>query len=159
MKFLYSINSFLSYKIAEHFYKNIHYVWCSPNYNSKGLNPPSSDPFEICQGLIKDIEGGDLHSSKISMNKTGLIKGANVIHSKGIITEDEKQQIISVVEQATLEYFRPLIYIMNYEDVKDITNSAPIEIKAGFFSKEYIIEQLPRQKFEVIDIYKNERYV
>ena len=159
MKYLYSINSFLSYKIAEHFYKNCHYVWCSPNFNSKGINPPSSDPYEICLGLIKDIEGGDLHSSKISMNKTGLIKGANVNHSKGVISEQEKLQITSVVEQASIEYFRPLIYVMSYNEVKDITNPASIEIKVGYFSKEYIIETMPRQMFDVIDIYKNERYV
>lgn len=159
MKFLYSINSFLSYKIAEHFYKQTHYVWCSPHYNARGVNPPSSDPFEICQNLIKDIEGGDLHSSKISMNKTGIIKGANANYKNGIITEEEKLQIISVIEQASIDYFRPLIYVMNFEEIKHISNSASIELKAGFFSKEYIIEKLPRQQFDIIDIYKNERYV
>jgi len=159
MKFLYSINSFLSYKIAEHFYNHTHYVWCSPNFNAKGLNPPSSDPFEICQNLMKDIDGGDFHSAKISMNKTGIIKGANLNHGKGLITENQKAQIISVVEQASIEYFRPLIYVMSYEEIKDISCPAPIEIKAGFFSKEYIVEELPRQRFDIIDIYRNERYV
>ncbi len=159
MKFLYSVNSYLSYKICEHFYGNIYYIWASPNYNSKGINPPSSDPFEICSTYVKDIEGTDDHSSQIAANKTGLLKGANAKLSEGIINDNQYGQIISIIEKATFSHFRPLIYIMSYSEVKDLTAAASIELKAGFFSQEYLLTKLPRDKFDVITIFKNERYV
>ena len=159
MKFLYSINSFLAYKICEHFYEHNHYVWCSPFYNAKEINPPSSDPFEICQNLIKEVEADELHSSKIQLNKSGIITGANANFTNGNISAVQKSQILSVVEEASINYFRPLIYIIYYKEVEDITEQASIELKAGLFSKEFLITKLPRDKFDIIDIYKNRRYV
>lgn len=160
MKLLYSINSWLAYKIAENFYSNNHYVWCSPLFNAKGVNPPSSDPFEICNGLLKDVEGRDKHSAKISLNKTGIIQGADIQVKNGVIDNTQRLDIIDIVNNnAEIEDFRPLVYIVPYEDVKSLVKTASIKLTAGLFSKEFIIESLPRDKFDVIDIYKNTRHV
>jgi hypothetical protein len=159
MKYLYSVNTWLAFKIAEHFYSNTHYVWCSPSYNAKGLNPPSSDPFEICNSLIKDIEGNDKHSSKISSNKIGIINGADNQLKNGIITNDQRLEIIDIVNIAEIDHFRPLIYVISYPDVSGLTKPASTKLTAGLFSKEYIIDKLPRDKFDIIDVLKNNRYV
>lgn len=159
MTFLYSVNSWLSYKIAEHFYANHHFVWCSPVFNAKGINPPSSDPYEICNGLIKDIEGRDKHSAKISYNKTGILKGADIQHGKGVITSAQRLDIIEMVNIAELEDFRPLVFVIPYDKVQAMTQPASVKLTAGLFSKEFIIEKLPRDKFDVLDIFKNNRHV
>ena len=159
MKILYSINTWLAFKIAEHFYYNNHFVWCAPMFNAKGINPPSSDPHEICNGLMKDIEGRDKHSAKIAYNKSGIIKGADIQHGNKIINDEQRLEILDLVNIAEIEDFRPLIYIIPFEDVKSIAIPASVKLAAGLFSKEFIIDKLPRDKFDIIDILKNNRYV
>lgn len=149
---LYSINTWLAYKIAEQYYSNTHYVWCSPLFNATNTNPPSSNPIEIYCSLRKDIEGKDHHSSKIEQNKTGIIKGANIKKSKGIITDSQEQDIIDIVTAAELEDFRPLIYIIPTEKVNTIIKPVSYKFKANKFSHEYIIEELPKPLFDVIDL-------
>ena len=159
MKILYSINTWLAFKIAEHFYGNNHFVWCAPMFNAKGINPPSSDPHEICNGLMKDIEGRDKHSAKIAYNKTGIIKGADIQLENKVIHDKQRLEILDLVKTAEIEDFRPLIYIIPFEDVKSIVTPASVKLTAGLFSKEFIIEKLPREKFDIIDILRNNRYV
>ena len=159
MEILYSINTWLSFKIAEHFYSNNHYVWCSPIFNAKGINPPSSDPFEICHGLLKDVEGRDKHSAKISLNKSGILAGADIQLKNKIITDSQRLDIIDTVSIAEVEDFRPLIFVIPLDSVRGIAKTANVKLTAGLFSKEFIIDKLPRDKFDVIDILKNNRHV
>ncbi len=159
MEILYSINTWLSFKIGENFYSNIHYVWCTPHFNAKGINPPSSDPYEICHGLIKDIDGHDKHSAKILLNKSGILAGADKQLANGVISNSERLDIIEIVKLAEVELFRPLIFVIPFDGVINIAKKADIRLTAGLFSKEYIIDKLPREKFDIIDIYKNNEHV
>ena len=149
----------MSYKIAENYFGNKYYVWCSPYFNATGVNPPSSDPCEIYNGLLKDVIGKDRHSAKVSMNKTGLLKATDIKFNAGDITLDQKNEIIDIIGSSELDDFRPLIYVIPFENVKALAKAAPIKLKADRFSKEYIIEDLQRSHFDVIDIYKNVSYV
>ncbi len=150
--FLYSVNTWLAYKISELYYNNIHYVWCSPHFNASNINPPSSNPKEIYWNLKKDIDGKDHHSSKIEQNKVGIIKGANIKKSQGIITDIQEQEIIDIVSVAEMEDFRPLIYIIPTEKVKGIINPVSYKFKADKFSQEYIIEELASDFFDIVDL-------
>lgn len=159
MILMYSINTWLSYKISENYFQNKHYVWCAPHYNANGINPPSSDPYEIYNGLAKDVVGKDHHSAKISMNKSGLLKAAEIKLASKVISTEERDEIVDILSAAQLDDFRPLIYVIPFELVKSIVKPVSIKLKAHTFSKEYIIEQLERPNFDIIDILKNERYV
>jgi len=125
----------------------------------RGINPPSSDPFEICHGLLKDVEGRDKHSAKISLNKSGILAGADIQLKNGVITDSERLDIIEIVHLAEVEDFRPLIFVIPLDGVLSLAKKANIKLTAGLFSREYIIEKLPRDKFDVIDIYKNNGHV
>lgn len=149
---LYSVNTWLAYKIAEHYYGNIHYAWCSPYFNSARINPPSSNPLEIYTNLRKDVEGKDQHSSKIEQNKTGILKGASIKKSKGVITEAQEQEITDIVAASQLEEFRPLIYIIPTDKVMGYIKPVSYKFKADKFSQEYIIEELSKDCFDVIDL-------
>ena len=159
MLVLYSVNTWLAYKIAENYFNNIHYAWCSPVFNANGINPPSSDPCEIYNGLLKDISGKDHHSSKIITNKTGLLAAAEKKLMSGVITVEQKNEIFDIINEAQLDDFRPLIYVIPYFKVQPYLKTAALKLKANKFSKEYIVEELGRSDFDVIDISKNERYV
>lgn len=114
--FLYSVNTWLSYKISQTYYENKHYVWCAPSFNPKG-NPPSSNPAELYNGLKKDIDGKDYHSSKIDQNRVGLLRGAEFKKAAGVINELQEKDIKSIVKAAEIEDFRPLIYVISLNSV------------------------------------------
>lgn len=147
---LYSVNSWLSYKIAEHYFENKHYCWCSPYFDASNVNPSSSNPIEIYASLKRDVESKDSHSSKISQIKAGLIKGASEKLKAGVINTDQEKEIIDIVNAAEISDFRPLIYVIPTYKVLTITQPVSVSIKANTFSQEYIIEALDKEMFDVI---------
>ena len=149
----YSVNTYLSYKINKIFYKDSHYVWCAPNFDEDD-NPPSSNPKEIYLSLLKDVKLNDKHSAKIEKNKMGLIKGANEQHKNSVITDMQRDEIHEIVAQAEISYFRPIIYVINKTEVEKnkLEEYVPRAIRADYFSNEIIIEKLPGEFFEIIDI-------
>jgi hypothetical protein len=62
---LYSTNVFLKFHIQEQYRGDIHYVWCSENFDSRKLSayssgslvPPSSNPADIYRQLQQDVKG------------------------------------------------------------------------------------------------------
>ncbi|EHK8987298.1 hypothetical protein V4T56_004190 [Vibrio vulnificus] len=152
MKILYSVNTWLAYKISEIYYRDTHYVWCAPSFNTNGDNPPSSDPATIYSTLANDVKGMDKHSAKISQNRTGLLKSAEIKLKDGTITEAQHKEIIEITNNAELQDFRPLIYAIPHNLVEGDVKPASIKIKANYFSKEFIIESLKRDQFDIIDI-------
>jgi hypothetical protein len=156
---LFSTNTWLAYIISERFYNGIHYVWCSPYFNSKVLpdydctNPPTSNPIEIYKILQEESLRGDRHSPKIKENKVGIIKGAIYNQKMGVITEEQKKDIIAIVEIAETKDFRPLLYLIPFSIVSSIVKAVPVKDRAHPLSMEFVIESLPRNLFEIIEFY------
>ncbi len=88
-----------------------------------------------------------------------MLTGADIQLKNGIITASQRLDIIEIVNIAEVEDFRPLIFVIPLDSVRNIAKVANVRLTAGLFSKEYIIDKLPRDKFDVIDILKNNRYV
>ena len=150
-KYLYSVNTFLAYKINEQYYKGTHYVWCAPRFDCNE-NPPSSNPKEIVKSLKRDIELRDGHSAKIEQNRLGLLQGVKVKYQQGIIDDCQQDALNYIISKAEISYFKPLIYIISYEKVKDKLIYVNPHDKASLFSEEYKIENLLSEEFDVIDI-------
>ncbi|MBU3838053.1 MAG: hypothetical protein H9777_07020 [Candidatus Phocaeicola faecigallinarum] len=157
--YLYSTNTYLAHKLSQMFYNDTHYVWCTPIFNSKNLGtydigkdtPPSSTPLNIYNTLKEDVEHKDKHSEKIKQNRAGLMKGATIYLENGLITDEEFRYIKTIIEQAEITDFRPLLYIISYDKVKDkITRVAP-ELKAHPLSEEYIIPDLHSDEFDILE--------
>ena len=155
---LYSCCTWLSYQIGQIYYGGFHYVWCAPYFDSKSrLNPdnavpPTSNPKDIYWNLKREVEAGDKHSAKILQNRTGIQRGADVNLKLGNITSLKHQEILDIVAAAELVDFKPLLYIIPLEPVKPIIQMAAIKDRAHALSEEYIIERLPRDMFNAIDI-------
>lgn len=155
---LYSTNTWLAYMIAETYYNQRHYVWCTPFFDPEqrvrrdSAVPPSSSPRQLYKSLDDDVNGTDGHSSRIKENRVGLIRGANAKKKQGIINARKKEEICLVVEKATLNDFRPLLYIIPCSPlVNKLVRTPPVEDKAHPLSAEYTIEMLPREHFDVIE--------
>ena len=154
---LYSANTWLAYKIAERFYGDIHYAWCAPFFDPESVpsyqntNPPSSSPSKICRELFEAVISGDRHSAKVEENKYGILKGAKEKKKAGIITNREAKDIIKIVGHAETFDFRPLVYVIPYHLVAKIVEEVPVEKRAHPLSLEYVIEELSRKFFDVIE--------
>jgi hypothetical protein len=157
-KILYSTNVLLAYRISRKYYNDIHYVWCSDNIGNDSVtgtlisNPPSSQPLRLYKGLQADVTSGDLHSALISEKKTGIENGAQIQYTTGNITIDQRDEIIYAVQKSPITEFKPLIYVIPYSDVKHLVKPASPYKTARPTSVEYIIEKLPGNLFDIIDL-------
>ena len=154
---LYSTNTWLAYMIAQKYYNGEHYVWCTPIFDPRRSGdrdsavPPTSSPFEVYCSLAEEVARRDRHSRKVEENRAGVLRGANAKRRSGVIDEEQERDIVSIVNQAQLADFRPLMYIIPYSVVIDRMREPPLEDKAHPLSAEYIIDQLPREFFDVIE--------
>ena len=153
---LYSTNTRLAHMIAKSYYADLHYVWCSPfagSFNAfDRIEPPSSSPLKIYRSLHDDVSGADLHSDKIRQNRNGLIRGASTKRQAGVIDEATERGIVATVERAETSLFQPWLYIIPYAAIQGIVKPAPLEQRAHPFSEEYIIEELPRARFDIVEL-------
>ena len=157
---LYSVNTWLAYNIGLRYYGGVHYVWCSPIFSARNhpvvlaTPPPTSCPSDIYHNLAEEVRRRDGHSAKISENRSGLVKGAQKKHAAGVITADELHDIEQIAEAAERADFRPLLYIIPFVGVSHLLTEVPIEKRAHPLSQEYIIEELPTDLFDAIELEK-----
>lgn len=132
-------------------------MWCTPyfgtNYYSPHFTvPPSSSPIEIYNTLRKEIDGSDLHSYKIKLNRKGIRKGADTMLSTGKISREDYDEIIAISKTANIELFRPLLCVIPRIEVLPYYKKVEIKNKANPLSNEYILSDLPHELFDIIKI-------
>lgn len=149
---LYSINTTLAFQIQRTFYNNIHFVWCTAKYDRGWRQPASSNPLSIARCYLRDIYSGDNHSSIVMQNRQGLKRGAMVKRRMGIIDEVAESEIITMADMAPLSAFLPLLYIIPFAPVAALCEKVPEKRKASPDSIEYLISELPRNCFDIVDI-------
>lgn len=154
---LYSVCTYLAYNIAAKYYGDQHFVWCSPFFSEGSCpsyqytNPPTSSPARIYQDLEMGVTRDDRHNARIQQNRTGLANGAVMKHRAGVISLSQKKEILAIVQQAATGMFRPLIYVIPFLPVHKIVKQVSVNDRANPLSVEYVIEQLPREHFDIID--------
>ncbi len=153
---LYSTITRLADSLGQKYYNGQHYVWCAPHDQADRnalRNPPSSDPLSIYWRFYRDISDGDGHSPYIEANRSGLLVGASVKEKRGVIDRPTRERIATMVTQAPLQDFFPLFLVIPYASVSSFVRAADIAIVARATSDEYIIEQLPRAYFDVLELH------
>lgn len=154
---LYSASTWLAYVIAERYYGGYHYVWCTPHFDPSSVPsinytvPPSSSPAEIYRNLQEDVRRSDRHSAKIAANKAGILRGVEFKLAAGEITSEQASEIASIVDAAEPQDFKPLIFVVPFMLVEKLLQPVPVNQRAHPLSDEFIIDRLPREKFDVID--------
>lgn len=147
--FLYSVGTQLAYKIAKRYYGNVHYVWCTPEFNSL-TQPLTSNPATICKRYLEQISTGDRHTKEIENNIVGILKGAKAKLNSGVIGKSEYNDIRSIVSVAEYEAFFPVLYIVESKKVKDRCIEVVVGDKASDNAVEYKVENLKEDEFEII---------
>jgi hypothetical protein len=133
-------------------------VWCTPHFDSKSTPahdytvPPTSSPSEIYHSLYEEVMRGDRHSTKIENNRKAIREGAIHKRDSGVITEQQEKEIREVVEEAELQDFKPLLYVIPFHLVTGLVEDVPVRDRAHPLSVEYIIRELPRYLFDIITL-------
>jgi hypothetical protein len=154
----YSCCTWLCYEIGQRFYGERHYVWCTPYFdppsrmNKPNSVPPTSNPRDIYWALKKEIDAGDLHSTKIAQNRSGILNGARAQLTAGVIGMAEYKEIDALATMAHLHEFRPLMLVIPGTAVTGLLRKVDITKRASLMSEEYIIERLPRRLFDAIEL-------
>jgi hypothetical protein len=82
----------------------------------------------------------------------GLLKGAKIKLERGGITLQEWDVIRDVINHASVADYRPLLYVIGYEAVKNDLLEVPVEQRAHPLSVEFRLEKLRRDQFEVLEL-------
>ena len=163
---LYSVNTTLAHYINHRYYGGIHYVWCTPYFHSENeaflfrLNPVTSNPKDIYNSFIREIYSKDRHLVRpaIEQNLAGIIKGAKSKLDSGVITKEDFDEISEMVRdidtKKEYEHFDPLLYLIPFEPVMSLICRVPPKDRASPLSVEYMIPNLPEDKFDVIVLSK-----
>jgi hypothetical protein len=154
---LYSAITQLAYSLGQKYYRGLHYVWCAPRSETDRFalrNPASSDPLTIYWRLHQDVGDNDEHSSLIDGNRRGLLFGASVKEQQGVIDEPTRMRIEAVVTRALVGDFSPLLLVIPYASVSGIVKLADVSAAARASSEEYIIDRLPRDCFDVLQLHR-----
>lgn len=154
---LFSTNTWMAYSVAERWYDGLHYAWCSPVYDGRKTAahvniPPSSSPAEIYRRLQEDAARGDRHSDAISQNKEGIYRGVKARLRQGLIDEADIAEIRASVERAKGRDYRPVLFVIPYEQVKGSVIRVPVADRAHPMSVEYRVDSLPRASFDMIEL-------
>jgi hypothetical protein len=154
---LYSAQTWLAYSIAEQFYGGTHFAWCSPVYDAatagRHVNiPPTSSPAEIYRNLQDEVRRGERHSLVIEKNRAGIRKGAQARLREGMISEAAKREIEAITKNAETLDFRPVLFVMPFERVKDDARVVPVRNRAHPMSVEYIVERLSGTCFDMLEL-------
>lgn len=153
----YSTNTFIAFNISQRYYQGLHFVWCTPYFEMWDQTqdytvPATSSPKEIYQSLKREVDGSDRHGTQIDANKVGLKNGASFKRSVDVITEQQKNDIFSIVDTAERSLFRPLLYVIPFDRVAHLIKEVPVNERANPLSIEFRIELLPRDSFDVIEL-------
>lgn len=154
---LYSAMTTLAYNINKKYYNDVHYLWCTPYFGSDYQSPhftvpPSSSPIEIYNTYKKEIDGADLHNTKIKLNRKGIRKGADTMLRLGKITQEAHDEIITISKKATNEQFRPLLCVISRVEAIPYYQKVDVNDRANPLSHEYILSNLPHNVFDIIKI-------
>ena len=156
---VYSTNTVLAYRIAYRFYADVHYVWATTCFGAGTMHgklnqssPPTSRPAYRYRALAKESSGDDRHSALIAEQRAGLLRGAEAKLVQGLIDDDQRNEICEIIEEAHPCDFKPLMYVMAYADVAGMMQPVPVKMRAHPMSEEYIIPELPRKLFDIIDL-------
>jgi len=152
---LYSANSSLARLISDRYYGDRHYVWCSPYFGFDQTlgslrQAASSTPIAIYKEFLKAVRTSDGHNAQIKQNRAGLLKGAYEKHRRGVISDEDRDEIAELVELANIGSFAPLIYVIPYHLVEKKAKKVGIRDLASPTSIEYRIEELDHDEFHIL---------
>ena len=102
--------------------------------------------------LLLEVTSGDKFRPWIEKNKIGLFKGIDEKKKANVISPALADTLIDIVSSATLDLFKPFLYVIPFSIVSRFAVEIPPGEGASPFSVEYRIPFLPRRCFDIQEI-------
>jgi hypothetical protein len=157
---LYSANPWFATEVATKYRGGKHFAWVSeyfdssqaPTVSAGTLIAPSSNPRKIYDDLLQDYISQDEHSRIIKGHKQTFIRLAKEWLSKGQLTKNQFDDIITSVRAHSWKIWKPVLYVIPTAviDPARIT-TVPRPSRAGY-GPEYQITDLMRNEFDILDL-------
>jgi hypothetical protein len=149
----------MKFRINRDFFGDIHYVWCSPEFDSSVLNryargaatPPSSDPKTIYTELSEAARKGDEHAPKIASQKAVLTALAEDAFTKGRFSEADRDELVALVKHARFADWKPLLYVIPCTPEIAVRTALVPRDKRASHEEEFIISDLRRSEFHILE--------
>ncbi len=156
---LYSTNPFIKLIVQEKYRKDLHYIWCSESFDSNkqgsysvaSLVAASSNPASIYKELNLGCKKGEKHCDKITKIRASLKALAIDWFNKGEISFDDKEELILLADETDPVYWRPVVYVIPRHLVEARLEAVNLSLRASF-GNEFIIKDLKRNEFDIIEI-------
>lgn len=148
--YLYSTNPKYSNDFAMKYLSGKHYVWCSESYNPMGA--PSSSPKTIYRNLEEDCDNEDNHSSLIKGYRKTFRRLAINLYDSGTITEEDKDDVFTIIYSNSWKIWRPQLYIINRSSIG--SSGRLLEVPAterAACGPEWRILNLDVSEFEILE--------
>lgn len=158
-KILYSANSVLAYQVAKRYYGDLHYVWCSPGFGSIATSrlyrsvPPTLSPKERYYRMLNDVKERVRSALTVEETRMGLLRGVEEQRQAGRITIQKGEEILEIIQHATLQDFKPLMYVVPVtSELLPRIRVVPVNQRVHPLAEEYIISDLKSDEFDVISL-------
>lgn len=158
--YLFSTNPWYSHELAVKYLAGKHFVWCSDYYDPSGasaisstaLTAPSSSPRGIYNQLFSDCDHEDTHSSLIKSYRKTIKRLTSDWLATGIITINQKDEIITTINSGSWKIWRPLLYIIYKPPIiaSSRLQNVPMHLRAAY-GNEWKIIDLDTSEFEIIE--------
>jgi hypothetical protein len=156
---LYSTNVFLKHHIQRTYRGDIHYVWCSEEFDSAALGryaagagvPPSANPVDIYRRLKEAVRRGDTHDEKIAAQRASLLALAVRWADAGEISAEQRADIAYRINNAPFDHWRPLIYVIPRQPIEDRRLERVPAAQCAGLGPEFIIRDLHGTEFDLIE--------
>lgn len=152
--FYFSTNTQAAFAISEGYYRNRHFVWCSPDFD---VPPTPGAPYQVAPSSCPKRlywryldEMMDTHSTLYRDNKRGIKKGAAAQRKAGVIDDAQYREIVESLRRLTPMHFRPMLYIIPESVVKSRVVTVAPRGRANVGVPEYQIPDLHRSEFTYI---------
>jgi len=83
-----------------------------------------------------------------------VIRGARARFDQGVINDPTRELIEATVIRATLAEFRPLLLVIPWSAVQHVVEHVNPTDRARATSDEYIIKDLPRELFDILELHR-----
>lgn len=156
---LYSVNPVVKLMIQEEFRGDLHFVWCSqefdpakaPRFSRIGLTASSSSPAEIYAELLKYSRKPDDHCSKVIELKASMKARAIQWCTDGEISKTQEEDIVALLDDRDPTLWRPLIYVIPSANLGARVQHVPRGKRASA-GPEFTISDLARAEFDTIEM-------
>lgn len=156
---LYSTNPWIKFHIQKEYFGDVHYVWCSPCFNSESaptysieyMIPGTSNPAQIFRDLNAFVATPDNHHPFVQGQKNRIVKRVRSCLKEGEITEQASTEILALLNSGSPQLWRPFVYVIPRTKIVESRIHPVAPKKRASLGPEFIIEDLRGNEFDIVE--------